>query len=44
MGLIHRDIKPQNIMLCERGGTVDFVKVPDFGLVKDIGKPDDLYT
>lgn len=36
MGLIHRDIKPLNIMLCERGGEGDVVKVLDFGLVKDI--------
>ena len=33
-GLIHRDIKPGNIMLCERGGLFDFVKVLDFGLVR----------
>ncbi len=33
-GLIHRDIKPGNIMLCERGGVFDFVKVLDFGLVR----------
>ena len=35
-GLIHRDIKPLNIMLCERGGEGDVVKVLDFGLVKDV--------
>ena len=41
-GLIHRDIKPTNIMLCEHGGLYDVVKVLDFGLVKDIyqGAPD----
>lgn len=32
-GLIHRDIKPGNLFLCERGGIPDTVKVLDFGLV-----------
>lgn len=37
VGLIHRDIKPGNLMICERGGIPDFVKVMDFGLVKNVG-------
>jgi eukaryotic-like serine/threonine-protein kinase len=35
-GLIHRDIKPGNLFLCERGGMPDTVKVLDFGLVRDL--------
>ncbi len=33
-GFVHRDLKPDNIMLVERGGRSDFVKLLDFGLVK----------
>jgi len=40
MGLIHRDIKPPNVILCERGGQYDTVKVLDFGLVKDVKNQD----
>jgi serine/threonine-protein kinase len=36
-GLIHRDIKPGNILVVDRGGLSDLVKVVDFGLVKDVG-------
>ncbi len=34
IGLIHRDIKPQNIMICRKGQLMDLVKVVDFGLAK----------
>jgi serine/threonine-protein kinase len=39
-GLIHRDIKPSNIFACSVGIECDFIKVLDFGLVKNVSPHD----
>lgn len=36
LGLIHRDVKPANIMVCRLGGMNDVAKLLDFGLVKAV--------
>jgi serine/threonine protein kinase len=33
-GIIHRDMKPENIFICQQGALKDYPKVLDFGLAK----------
>lgn len=33
-GMVHRDVKPENLFLAKAGGEVDFIKVIDFGIVR----------
>ncbi len=38
VGLIHRDVKPNNMIACAPPGVCDQLKLVDFGLVRDVGR------
>ena len=40
-GVIHRDVKPDNLFVCRLGDEADFLKVLDFGIAKIEGEGED---
>ncbi len=43
-GVIHRDLKPQNLLLSEAGSAAPMLKIADFGLARFLSEPVQTYS